>query len=39
MKTYKELVEEVDEVNEVLGLAARKAVGRRMRQLAKKAST
>ena len=36
MKTYKELSEELDEV---LGFAARKAVGRRMKMLAKKAST
>jgi len=36
MKTYKELTEELDEV---LGFAARKAVGRRMKILAKKAST
>jgi hypothetical protein len=36
MKTYKELTEELDEV---LGFAARKAVGRRMKMLAKKAST
>ena len=36
MKTYKELSTEIDEV---LGFAARKAVGRRMKLLAKKAST
>jgi len=36
MKTYKELS---DEVNEVLGFAARKAVGRRMKMMAKKSST
>ncbi len=36
MKTYKEFTEELDEV---LGFAARKAVGRRMKILAKKAST
>jgi hypothetical protein len=36
MKTYKELSTEIDEV---LGFSARKAVGRRMKILAKKAST
>ena len=36
MKTYNEFSTELDEV---LGFAARKAVGRRMAQLAKKAST
>ena len=36
MKTYKEFS---NELNEVLGISARKAVGRRMKILAKKAST
>ena len=36
MKTYKELTGEIDEV---LGFAARKAVGRRMKMMAKKSST
>ena len=36
MKTYKELTSEIDEV---LGFAARKAVGRRMKMMAKKSST
>ena len=36
MKTYKDLTGEIDEV---LGFAARKAVGRRMKMMAKKAST
>ena len=36
MKTYKEFSNELDEV---LGISARKAVGRRMKILAKKAST
>ena len=36
MKTYKELSNELDEI---LGFAARKAVGRRMKILAKKSST
>ena len=36
MKTYKELTTELDEA---LGFAARKAVGRRMAMMAKKAST
>ena len=36
MKTYKEFATELDEV---LGFAARKAVGRRMAMMAKKAST
>ena len=35
MKTYKELTSEIDEA---LGFSARKAVGRRMKQMAKKAS-
>ena len=35
MKTYKELISEVDES---LGFSARKAVGRRMKMMAKKAS-
>lgn len=36
MKTYKELS---TELNEILGFAARKAVGRRMAMMSKKAST
>jgi hypothetical protein len=36
MKTYKELTGEIDEV---LGFMARKAVGRRMKMMAKKSST
>ena len=36
MKTYKDLTTEIDEI---LGFAARKAVGRRMAMMAKKAST
>ena len=36
MKTFKELSTEIDEV---LGFAARKAVGRRMKMMAKKSST
>jgi len=36
MKTYKDLTGEIDEV---LGFAARKAVGRRMKMMAKKSST
>ena len=36
MKTYKELT---GEINEVLGFMARKAVGRRMKMMAKKSST
>ena len=36
MKTYKEFSTEIDEV---LGFAARKAVGRRMKMMAKKSST
>lgn len=36
MKTYKDLTTEIDEI---LGFAARKAVGRRMAMMSKKAST
>ena len=36
MKTYNEFSDEIDEV---LGFAARKAVGRRMKMMAKKSST
>ena len=36
MKTYKDLTTEIDEI---LGFAARKAVGRRMAMMAKKSST
>ena len=37
-KTYKQFTEEQGEIYEILGFAARKAAGRRMKILAKKSS-